>query len=304
MQRISFWIICCILLSCKSLPNMKQDVEIQGHRGCRGLMPENTIDGFLTALDMGVNTLEMDVVISADGQIVVSHEAYFSHEITTTPSGDTLDIHNEKSFNLFKMSYDSIRKFDVGVKIHPRFPLQKKVAAYKPTLEEVITQCEIHCKKIGRDLPNYNIEIKTQNNEGEAYNPDDIAFVNIVLKKVIEKNILERTTIQSFDHDIIKSCHSLYAQAKLVLLVEDTIPALMHLTTIGFTPYAYSPYYKLVNKDLVELCHQKQMKLIPWTVNDAVEVENLIKLGVDGIITDYPDMAIEVRTSFQNVLEK
>ena len=121
---------------------------------------------------------------------------------------------------------------------------------------------------------------------------------------MIERNILDRTTIQSFDPDIIKACHSLYTQAKLVLLVEDTIPALMHLTTIGFTPYAYSPYYKLVNKDLVELCLHKQMKLIPWTVNDAVEVENLIKLGVDGIITDYPDMAIEVRKSFQNALKK
>ncbi|HYK44667.1 MAG TPA: glycerophosphodiester phosphodiesterase family protein, partial [Parafilimonas sp.] len=93
----------------------------EGHRGCRGLMPENTIPAFLKAIDLGVTTLEMDAVITKDGQVLISHEPFFNHEITTKPNGDTLRESEDRSFNIYQMNYDEVKTYDVGLKVNPRF---------------------------------------------------------------------------------------------------------------------------------------------------------------------------------------
>ena len=110
------------------------DFDKQGHRGCRGLMPENTIPAMLNAIGLGVTTLEMDVCISKDKKVFLSHEAFFNHEITTKPDGGFIDEKEEKSFNMFQMNYTDIIKYDVGMKPHPRFPDQQKMKAVKPLL--------------------------------------------------------------------------------------------------------------------------------------------------------------------------
>ncbi|MFO0414793.1 MAG: glycerophosphodiester phosphodiesterase family protein, partial [Bacteroidota bacterium] len=112
--------------------------DLQGHRGCRGLMPENTIPAMLHAMDLGVTTLELDVVISADGKVVVSHEPWMSSEIATKEDGKQVIHAEEKNLNLFRMNYTEIQKFDVGLKPHPRFPDQKKMKVVKPLLTDVI----------------------------------------------------------------------------------------------------------------------------------------------------------------------
>ncbi len=119
--------------------------DIDGHRGCRGLMPENTIPAMLKAIDLGVNTLEMDVVITADDKVVVSHEPFFNHEITTLPSGKTFEEKDEKQYNIYRMTYDSVLKYDVGIKPHPRFPLQQKMNVQKPLLSVLIDSMEARC---------------------------------------------------------------------------------------------------------------------------------------------------------------
>src|SRR6188474_3759231 len=101
--------------------------DIQGHRGCRGLMPENTIPAMIKALDLGVTTLEMDVVISKDNKVVVSHEPWFESEITTKPDGSFIKPGEAMQYNIFQMSYDEVLKYDVGMKTHPRFPQQQKM---------------------------------------------------------------------------------------------------------------------------------------------------------------------------------
>jgi len=105
-------------------------------------MPENTIAAFIKAIDIGVNTLEMDVVISKDHHVVLSHEPFLNHEICSGPQGETLDTLNEQSFNLYHMNYEEIRLCDCGSKMHPRFPQQKKFKAVKPLLESVIDTVE------------------------------------------------------------------------------------------------------------------------------------------------------------------
>ncbi|MCY7329566.1 MAG: glycerophosphodiester phosphodiesterase, partial [Saprospiraceae bacterium] len=95
---------------------MNKTFDLQGHRGCRGLMPENTIPAMLRAVDLNVNTLEMDVVITADGQVILSHEPFFNHEITTKPDGTPVTGVEEKQLNIYKMTYAQTTRYDVGLR--------------------------------------------------------------------------------------------------------------------------------------------------------------------------------------------
>lgn len=270
--------------------NSIQKIDVQGHRGCRGLMPENTLDGFVKAIEIGVTTLEMDVVISKDKKVVVSHEAFFNHEITTLPDGNLLTEKTQESYNIYTMTYNEIKKIDVGMKPHPRFPDQKKIYCIKPLLSDVIEICD----SISKNKIHYNIEIKRKKDADNEFNPPVEEFVDIVCNEVLKKGIADRTTIQSFDHESIYLVHKRFPSLKPVLLIEDINSPDSHLKKIGFIPYAYSPYYKLVNEDLLKYCKEKKMKLIPWTVNDEVSINQLLELKVDGIISDYPDLVLKI----------
>ena len=116
---------------------------------------------FKRAIELGVNTLEMDVVISQDNRVVVSHEPYFNHEITTQPSGKYIGENEEKSFNIYQMDYAKIKEYDVGLKVHPHFPFQEKLKAYKPLLSEAIDVSEAYAKELQVAPIAYNIEIKS-----------------------------------------------------------------------------------------------------------------------------------------------
>ncbi|HVG13902.1 MAG TPA: glycerophosphodiester phosphodiesterase family protein, partial [Chitinophagaceae bacterium] len=135
--------------------------DIQGHRGCRGLMPENTIPAMLKAMDLGVTTLEMDVVISGDKKVVVSHDVYFHEAITTAPNGKFLATEESTKLLLYGIPYDSIKKYDVGLKPHPSFPRQEKIPVSKPLLQDLLNATEAYATKKGLSI-RYNIEIKSK----------------------------------------------------------------------------------------------------------------------------------------------
>src|SRR5689334_22632536 len=137
MKYIPSILIAIVIISCSSSKNKKAmnselqksplgalDFSLQGHRGYRGLMPENTIPAMLKAIGLGVNTLEMDICFSKDKKALLSHEPFFNHDITTTPDGSFITEKEEKNYNLYQMDYRLITKFDVGMKPHPRFPQQ------------------------------------------------------------------------------------------------------------------------------------------------------------------------------------
>ncbi len=134
----------------------------QGHRGCRGLMPENTIPAMLHAVDLGVTTLEMDAVVTGERQVILSHEPFLNHEITTKPDGTIVKKSEEKNLNIFTMTYQEISQFDVGMKAHPRFPQQKKIKAVKPRLSDVIDSVESYTAAKKLPAKFYNIETKSQ----------------------------------------------------------------------------------------------------------------------------------------------
>ncbi len=291
------FIVLISLFSCNQ-SNMKDTLDIQGHRGCRGLYPENTIEGYIKALELGVRTLEMDVVVSKDKKVVLSHEPFFNHEISTHPDSTEITEKNEKEFNLYNLTYDKIKTYDVGMKDHPRFPNQTKTKALKPLLSDMFSKIEQYKAGLSREVY-YNIEIKRKPEQDNIFHPEVSEFVDLVMQVIVSSDCSDRVTVQCFDHETLRILHSKYPSQKTVMLVEDILPPTKHLDMIGYTPTIYSPDDKLVNPQLVKFCHQQGMLLVPWTVNTPERTIELIQMGVDGIISDYPDMTIEVWEGLQ-----
>lgn len=267
----------------------------QGHRGCRGLMPENTIPAMLYAIDLGVTTLEMDIVFTKDSVAILSHEPFFNHEITTKKDGSFISEKEERQFNLYQMNFAETQQFDVGLKPHLRFPLQKKLAVTKPSLADLIDSVEqyISLKKLPTIF--YNIETKTQPLTDNIYHPAPAVFVDRLMKVINEKGIAERVIIQSFDFRTLQYLRQYYSTIKTALLIEDYDKRSLdeQLNALAFMPAIYSPAVELVTEELIKKCHRHKIKIIPWTVNSSKKISDLKAMGVDGIISDYPDLFIE-----------
>lgn len=266
--------------------------DLQGHRGARGLRPENSIPAFLFALDSGVTTLELDVVISKDKQVVVSHEPWMSAAICLQPDGAAITQgDDQKLFNMYQMNYTDIREFDCGSLGNERFPEQVKMRVSKPLLQDVIIAVEEHIKSYTQYEVDYNIEIKSSPDGDKKFHPGVEEFSDLVYE-VIDKYLpLERIVIQSFDFRVLKYWQKKYPGIRLAALVENNKSVETNLKNLGFTPAIYSPYYQLLKKEDVDYLHKRKIRVIPWTVNEENEMLSMRGLGVDGIITDYPDRA-------------
>jgi glycerophosphoryl diester phosphodiesterase len=264
--------------------------DVQGHRGARGIMPENTIPAMIKGLQLGATTLEMDVVISKDKKAVVSQEPYFNHEFSLTPAGKEILFKDEKKNNIYQMNYEEVRKFDVGSKVHPRFPGQQKIAAYKPLLGELIDSVEAYVKVNKLAKPDYNIETKLIRKGDGEFQPSPEEYVEIIMAIVKQKKLEKRVIIQSFDMRTLQYLHQKYPKMRTSLGIDEKEDFENNIKELGFTPTIYSPYSVLVGKSLVDKCHAAGVKIIPWTVNAVKDIKYLMNLGVDGIITDYPNL--------------
>ncbi len=290
------FVIVCNAFSITGMAQINPSFDNQGHRGCRGLMPENTIPAMLHALDLGVTTLEMDVVFTKDSVAILSHEPFFNHEITTVMPGtyvqSNISEKNEKNWNIFKMTFAETKRFDVGVKPHPRFPQQEKIWAQKPSLAAMFDSVKAYMQQSKRPFPFFNIETKTSPLTDNVYHPAPAAFVELLMKVIKEKEMEKFVMIQSFDPRTLQYLHQHYPSIPTVLLIEDFDKRTLEvqLKALGFIPTVYSPHYALVNEALVRNCHQQHIKVIPWTVNEKDKITELKKLGVDGIISDYPNL--------------
>jgi glycerophosphoryl diester phosphodiesterase len=273
--------------------NMKTDFDLQGHRGARGLYPENSIEGFLAAVELQVNTLEMDAVITKDKKVVVSHEPWISSTICWGLNDKPVE--EGKNLNIYKMTYDEVSNFNCGSQAHPDFPLQAKMSTFKPLLSEVVTEVEASVAALEVEPVNYNIEIKSTPEGDNIYHPEPKEFCELVLEQLKAGGIKERTTIQSFDVRALQAMKQLDSSIPVALLISETDGFEKDLEKLGFTPEIYSPNYHLVNQNLIRSCHQNGIKIIPWTVNEEEDMVQLLELGVDGIITDYPDVALTLK---------
>ena len=284
----SFSVFHILLLFC--LPAFAQQFDRQSNRGARGLAPENTITGMLRGLDLGATTVGMNVVISKDNQVVLSHEPYFNHEISLTPAGKDISLKQEKTFNMYQMDYAEIRKFDVGSKVHQRFPGQQKYKAYKPLLTEVIDSVEAYVKRNKLPKPNYAIEIKTIRRGDGEFHPQPAEFTQLVMDVVMAKKMGKRAIIQAFDIRSLQYVHAHYPKVRTALMIDEKEDFENNIRDLGFSPTFYSPYAVLVGKGLVDRCHAAGIKIVPWTVNSVKEMDYMVGLGVDGIITDFPNI--------------
>jgi len=278
---------------CAALDTAAQQLafDSQAHRGGRGLMPENTIPAMLDAIDRGVTTLEMDLQLTKDGRVIVSHDPTFNANFVTTPRGDTLVSAAAKKIVLYQLSYDSIAKYDVGLKFNPEFPRQKRIGAIKPLLSVLLDSTEAYARAKGRAI-RYNIEIKSKPAGDGVYYPDVASFVNLAMQVIDSKNMADRVVIQSFDTRALQLLHQRYAGYALSYLVdgkEKRAPRKL-IEALGFRPEILSPNEMIVTPELVKDCHLLGIKVIPWTVNSIDRIRELKKIGVDGIITDYPDL--------------
>ena len=276
-----------------------QNFDIQGHRGCRGLLPENSIEAMKRAIDLGVTTLEMDVVISKDKQVFLSHEPFLSREICLDKNKNEITEANERSYNLYQMNYDEIKTCDCGSKIHPRFLDQQKLETYKPLLSDVIYFVEEYISKLQKgDLGKkiyYNIETKSDPKGDGIYHPEPKEFVDLLISVLKNTTISDRVYIQSFDVRTLQYLHQKYPKYKTVLLVENKMSIEENLKTLGFKPNVYSPEFILLDEKKVKLLHKKGIKVIPWTVNKTEDMQKLISYKVDGLITDYPNRYFELK---------
>ncbi|RYY68779.1 MAG: glycerophosphodiester phosphodiesterase [Chitinophagaceae bacterium] len=267
-------------------------LDVQAHRGGRGLMPENTVASMLNGLAFGVRTLEMDVVISKDRKVLLSHEPFFNHEITTKPDGKFVTEAEERSLNIYQMNYEDVKKYDVGLKPHPRFLKQEKVAAIKPLLSDVFEAVKKYMAEAKRPYPFFNIETKTDPLVDGTFHPAPEEFVDLLMAVVKEYDLEKQVIIQSFDFRTLKYLHKKYPSIKTAMLVEanDKRSFRKQLDDLGFTPTIHSPAFELVTANLVKECHKRNIQIIPWTANEKALFDKLKAMGVDGIITDYPNL--------------
>lgn len=271
----------------------KYEFDLQGHRGARGLAPENSLQGFVKAFNLGVNTLEMDVVITKDKQVLVSHEPWMHYNICKQPDGSLISKETEMSYNIYEMTYQEVKQFDCGTLYFERFPEQELSFAQKPLLKDVLQMMDSLAKNHGRKIK-YNIELKSLPEGDDIYHPTPEEFSDLVVKLIASESNLKQVSLQSFDFRVLNYLHKTYPEIALAALVyeENFEDALARL---GFIPAIYSPHFKEVDKKLVKKVQNLGMKLIPWTVNELADMKRLLKQGVNGLITDYPDRAVLLR---------
>jgi glycerophosphoryl diester phosphodiesterase len=295
----SICIVVLALCSCGNKKENKIDVpgnfDWQGHRGARGKLPENTVPAFLKSLEYPVTTLELDVVISKDHQVVVSHEPWISAEICIHPKGFEINEGEKNKFNIFRMKYEEISQFDCGSIKHPRFPEQEKMQVSKPTLRMVVEAVKEYCELKQIPVPGFNIELKANPEWDNIFTPSPGKFTALVLQEIDSLGITEKTCIQSFDVRILQEVKKVKPEITQAFLVEDFLSLEQHLEELGHVPDIFSPFYGFVTKELVSEAKSSGMKVIPWTVNDVLTMRNLIEMGVDGIITDYPNLIEKVK---------
>ncbi len=265
----------------------KKAFIIQGHRGARGYLPENTIAGCCRAIELGADGLEIDVCVTKDRQIIVSHEPYMSRLICSFPDGKP--VYTEGGLLLKNMTVAEIQTFDCGSRGNARFPNQQSVKDYKPTLYALISSVHAFCDARKIAYPFWNIEVKSHPKwYGRLVPPPPIfcALLKDPLSILPENGFY----ISSFDPNFLREMRQKMPKIPLAFLTERRETFAQSCQKLGFLPTIFSPFYKNISKKMVENAHKKGVKIMTWTVNEKADKMRLKNMGVDGIITDFPDI--------------
>lgn len=280
---------------------LDKSLDLQGHRGARGLKPENTWPAFEEALQQGMTTLELDTVLTKDQKIVIHHDSDTNPIICSGKQGTEITTRS-----LYELTLAELQELDCGSKQNPKFPEQKPVPGTRLlSIEEFFAKVQAWEKTGKRKLlPKFNIETKFP---GDADSKVDAiileSHVALLVKAVEKAGLVDRTTIQSFYLPALPIVKKKNPKLKTSALFSLTYPQgfAMKLGFGGGTREnalekskelkvdILSPYFLYVTDDFVAKAHESGIRVIPWTVNDISEMRRLIRTGVDGIISDYPD---------------
>ncbi len=288
--------------------------DIEAHRGGRALFPENTLASFANALSMGVDTLELDIGVTRDGAIVVSHERGLNPDLARRPDGNYIA---PPGIPFVQLSLEEVKQYDVG-QIRPgskyaaQFPDQHAVPGTKiPTLRQVFDLV----RRSGNSHVRFNIETKIDPNHPEE-SPAPERFVTLLLDLVRAEKFSDRVMVQSFDWRTLQLVQKLAPAIPTVYLTVQAgtaptvFPDKATAWTAGFDPAEHghsiprtirdaggaiwSPYSGDVTPALIAESHALGLQVVVWTVNKPAEMARLIEIGVDGIISDHPDLLRQV----------
>jgi glycerophosphoryl diester phosphodiesterase len=284
-------------------------IDLQGHRGARGLYPENTLEGFERALALGVATLELDTGVTRDGVVVVKHDQRLNPEVTRGPDGKWIAAPGPL---IASLAYDEIRHYDVG-RIDPaseyarRFPHQQPIdGARVPRLADLFALAA----RLGAHDVRFNIETKIDPEQPDT-TVDAATFAAALIAEIRRAGLMKRATIQSFDWRTLAIVQRDAPEIETVYLTAeqpqyDTIrraqgaspwTAPIAFRDAGSVPRMvraaggriWSPYFGNVDAAAREEARALGLRVIVWTVNEPADIERMLDLGVEGIISDYPD---------------
>ncbi len=273
-----------------------RSIEVQGHRGARGLFPENTLPAFAAAIEAGTNTLELDLHITKDGEIVIHHDYFINEELC-----DCADRGSPSSPPLIRsLELSDIKKMDCGSKMNPDFPRQRQIPGTQiPTLDELFEMINASAHPNAKNV-RLNLEIKRDPRHPEL-TIDDKELAAKIVSKVREKGFSHRVYYSSFDPEVLTRIYQLDPQAELGFLFsqeslafaqklspENPLDLLLKMAG-SFKARVVSPEKTLLtDANVVRSLHQSGFRVVAWTVNSAEQWAKLIEMGVDGLITDYP----------------
>jgi glycerophosphoryl diester phosphodiesterase len=270
------------------IPVLAGAFDLQGHRGARGVAPENTLAGFAAALAAGVDTLELDVGVTRDGVVVIHHDRRLNPDIARGPDGGWIEAPGPL---LRSLSFEELQRYDVG-RLRPgseyasHYPEQKPVdGARIPRLAELFALV----RKAGEPHVRFNVETKiTPTAPEETIAPEP--FAHAVVEEIRAAGLATRASVQSFDWRTLKAVERIAPEIATVYLTgrrrdNASQPGAVHAAGGRI----WSPNYEELDSAALVEARKLELKVIPWTVNEPGYIERFLDLGVDGLITDYPE---------------
>ncbi len=269
-----------------ALPTPAPSIAVHGHRGARALFPENSLVAFDHALSVGVDVLELDLVVTRDDKLVVAHDPILSDHVVDLDGVPDTSAARE----IRQLTLTEVKAFKAGTKVNPRFPKQKIGAAFSlATLDEVFTLVKTSAHAAAATV-RFNIETKGVPGHPEL-TPDALTFATLVVETLRKHEMEERTIVQSFDVATLKEVRRLSTKVELSFLNADSRPDFVPMLK-AMNVDILSPHHLWITKGDVEALHAHGIQVVPWTANTPKEWDHLIALGVDGIISDDPKALI------------